>query len=74
MSGSTLVCRTILATAVAIGAGGISPAYDTGAPPALVAQLRDLRAQQAVLHARFRDHAARIKRRHGFDLMAVWEA
>jgi len=25
-------------------------------------------------HARFRDHAARIMRTHGFDIVAMWEA
>jgi heme-degrading monooxygenase HmoA len=25
-------------------------------------------------HARFRDHAARIMKRHGFDIIAMWEA
>jgi hypothetical protein len=25
-------------------------------------------------HARFRDHAAPIMRRHGFDIVAMWEA
>jgi len=25
-------------------------------------------------HARFRDHAARIMRRYGFDIVAMWEA
>jgi len=25
-------------------------------------------------HARFRDHAARIMRRHGFQIVAMWEA
>ena len=25
-------------------------------------------------HARFRDHAARIMRRHGFQIAAMWEA
>lgn len=25
-------------------------------------------------HDRFRDHAARIMRRHGFDLVGMWEA
>ncbi|HET7264474.1 MAG TPA: NIPSNAP family protein [bacterium] len=24
-------------------------------------------------HARFRNHAARIMRRHGFDILAMWE-
>jgi hypothetical protein len=25
-------------------------------------------------HARFRDHAARILQRYGFDIVAMWEA
>jgi heme-degrading monooxygenase HmoA len=29
---------------------------------------------KAIFHARFRDHAARIMRRHGFDIAAMWEA
>jgi heme-degrading monooxygenase HmoA len=29
---------------------------------------------KAAFHARFRDHAARIMRRHGFELVAMWEA
>ncbi len=29
---------------------------------------------KAAFHARFRDHAARIMRRHGFDIRAMWEA
>jgi heme-degrading monooxygenase HmoA len=29
---------------------------------------------KAAFHARFRDHAARIMRRHGFDILAMWEA
>ena len=29
---------------------------------------------KAAFHARFRDHAARIMRRHGFDIVAMWEA
>lgn len=28
---------------------------------------------KAAFHARFRDHAARIMRRHGFDIVAMWE-
>lgn len=27
----------------------------------------------AVFHARFRDHAARIMRRHGFRILAMWD-
>jgi NIPSNAP len=29
---------------------------------------------KAAFHARFRDHAARIMRRYGFDIVAMWEA
>lgn len=28
---------------------------------------------KAAFHARFRDHAARIMRTHGFDIVAMWE-
>jgi NIPSNAP len=29
---------------------------------------------KAAFHARFRDHAARIMRRHRFEIIAMWEA
>ena len=29
---------------------------------------------KAAFHARFRDHGMRIMRRHGFDVVAMWEA
>jgi heme-degrading monooxygenase HmoA len=29
---------------------------------------------KAVFHARFRDHAVAIMKRHGFDIAAIWEA
>jgi heme-degrading monooxygenase HmoA len=29
---------------------------------------------KAAFHARFRDHAARIMRRYGFEIIAMWEA
>ncbi|MGO4714864.1 NIPSNAP family protein [Bradyrhizobium sp. 2TAF24] len=29
---------------------------------------------KAAFHARFRDHAARIMARHGFHIVAMWEA
>ncbi len=31
-------------------------------------------ANKAAFHARFRDHAARIMQRYGFDIVAMWEA
>ena len=30
-------------------------------------------ASKAAFHARFRDHAARLMRSHGFDIRAMWE-
>jgi heme-degrading monooxygenase HmoA len=30
-------------------------------------------ATRAAFHDRFRDHASRIMRRHGFDIRAMWE-
>lgn len=29
---------------------------------------------KTAFHARFRDHAARIMKRHGFDIVSMWEA
>lgn len=52
-------------------------AQTSPSPPAKVHQLRiyqifdDTRAQ---FHARFRDHAMRIMRRHDFDIVAMWES
>jgi heme-degrading monooxygenase HmoA len=31
-------------------------------------------SNKAAFHARFRDHAMRIMRRHGFQIVAMWEA
>jgi heme-degrading monooxygenase HmoA len=31
-------------------------------------------ANKDAFHARFRDHAARIMKRYGFDIVAMWEA
>ena len=31
-------------------------------------------ANKEFFHARFRDHAARIMKRHGFQILAMWEA
>lgn len=47
------------------------------APAAGVHQLRIyeiFEANKAAFHARFRDHAMPIMARHGFDILAMWEA
>jgi heme-degrading monooxygenase HmoA len=44
--------------------------------PEMIHQLRIyeiFEANKAAFHARFRDHAARIMKRHGFDIVAMWE-
>ncbi len=55
--------------------------YDGGAAlngrKAMIHQLRVyeiFEANKAAFHARFRDHAARIMRGHGFSIVAMWEA
>ena len=51
----------------------LTPGWAAAAP---VHQLRiyELKpATTAVFHARFRDHAARIMRRHGFKILAIWD-
>jgi hypothetical protein len=57
-------------------AGALLPATSARSDDGLY-QLRTYQlvpATKARFHARFRDHAMRIMRRHGFDIAAVWEA
>jgi heme-degrading monooxygenase HmoA len=45
--------------------------------PEIIHQLRIyeiFERNKPAFHARFRDHAARIMRRYGFDIVAMWEA
>jgi heme-degrading monooxygenase HmoA len=75
MSMSTPTRRAALATLLATAASRVGHAEATGATP--VHQLRIYEIfdhNKAAFHARFRDHAARIMRRHGFDIAAMWEA
>lgn len=71
-SSSVAVMALLLAMACAPVAAQPAP------PPATpIHQVRiyeifdDTRGQ---FHARFRDHAMRIMRRHGFDIVAMWES
>ncbi|NZA28486.1 NIPSNAP family protein [Luteimonas sp. SJ-92] len=81
LTGSRLLVLLAAAAFVTPLAAGPTPA------PALVAeaeaeagpvhQLRIYRIfdeTRAAFHDRFRDHAARIMERHGFDIVAMWEA
>ena len=53
------------------------PALLAAAPPPPLYQLRVYQLfapSKPLFHARFRDHAMRIMKRHGFDIAAIWEA
>lgn len=60
-------------------AGGMVAASPTQAAPARGGHIQQLRIYElleptkAAFHARFRDHAARIMKRHGFTIVAMWE-
>jgi len=52
-------------------------ATEAAPPPAPVQQLRIYevpRANEAVFHARFRDHAMRIMARYGFAIRSIWRS
>lgn len=63
-------------TAVAALAAAMPAMAQSHVLPAPVYQLRiyELYPQtRAAFHDRFRDHAARIMKRHGFDIVSMWE-
>lgn len=62
--------------ALAIAAAAWLPMSAARAGEDVIHQLRVYEifdGTKAVFHDRFRDHAARIMRRHGFDIVAIWE-
>lgn len=65
---------------MAIGMAGalllaVSPARAQQREPIYQLRVYELNeASKPVFHARFRDHAMRIMKRHGFDIVATWEA
>lgn len=55
----------------------LAPALLAAAAPQPLYQLRIYQLfepSKALFHARFRDHAMRIMKRHGFDIVSIWEA
>lgn len=69
-----LARNLILSFTLAIGT---IPAAVAETAPAAIYQLRVYQLfepSKGVFHARFRDHAMAIMRRHGFDIVATWEA
>lgn len=68
--------RTGMLAAALIAAAFATPASATG-QQAMIEQLRIYEifdGNKAAFHTRFRDHAARIMKRYGFDIAAMWEA
>lgn len=64
-----------LAVLVALAAALLLPAAAASAAPVHQLRIYELDpAKTEVFHARFRDHAARIMKRHGFKIIAMWEA
>jgi heme-degrading monooxygenase HmoA len=60
---------------LALAAALLLPASAAGAAPVHQLRIYELDpAKTEVFHARFRDHAARIMKRHGFRIVAMWEA
>ena len=67
MPQSVAIAATLAASALAQGHVVAAPVY----------QLRIYALyphSKAAFHDRFRDHAARIMRRHGFEIVSMWEA
>ncbi len=66
----------LLAAALAAAAAFTVPASATD-QPTMIEQLRIyeiFEGNKSAFHARFRDHAARIMKTHGFDIATMWEA
>lgn len=60
---------------LALAAALLLPATPASAAPVHQLRIYELDpAKTEVFHARFRDHAARIMKRHGFRIVAMWEA
>lgn len=68
--------RAIIVTALTAAATFAGPTSATERAT-MIEQLRIyeiFESNKAAFHARFRDHAARIMKRYGFDIAAMWEA
>lgn len=69
--------RGALATVVFLFAAWAASAAAAETPGQPIHQLRVyelIEGKEPAFHARFRDHAARIMRRHDFKILAMWEA
>lgn len=64
--------RAVLAAALVPALGRAAPMGDTRVHQLRIYEIFE--RNKAAFHDRFRDHAARIMARHGFDIAAMWEA
>jgi hypothetical protein len=77
----TILCHCLIVAAIAAGSVSAASQADQlpeqpAAPATALYQLRVYQLfapSKALFHKRFRDHAMRIMRRHGFDIAATWE-
>jgi hypothetical protein len=77
MPASRLLAISLAATVLALSLGGATQPRERLCPLQGVQQLRIyeiFEGNKAAFHARFRDHAQRIMKRHGFDIIAFWES
>lgn len=67
--------RAVLAAAMALAVAHAGPANAMGATNVYQLRIYEIfDRNKAAFHERFRDHAAPIMARHGFDIAAMWEA
>jgi heme-degrading monooxygenase HmoA len=64
-----------ITTVAALAAAAPAMAQSHVAAPVYQLRIYELYPQtRAAFHDRFRDHAARIMQRHGFEIVSMWEA
>lgn len=72
---STSNRRAVLAATMALAVARVSPANTMGATTVYQLRIYEIfDRNKAAFHERFRDRAAPIMGRHGFDIVAMWEA
>lgn len=67
--------RAVLTSAMALAAARAGPVNTMGATTVYQLRIYEIfEHNNTAFHDRFRDHAAPIMARHGFDIAAMWEA
>ena len=75
MSRGVLDRRSVLATIAALGVTRARAGDTNGGDNVYQLRIYEIfERNKAAFHDRFRDHAAPIMARHGFDIAAMWEA